>query len=262
MKYVWHFILMLIITWIVLALYSFSNTTIKIAGIELKKTGIKNFFKKDTARIDALAAYIKPYKRQELDTTKQNILLIGDSMLEKFGLAFKDYCDYNGHTLHIVIWYSAQSKWFGTTDTLKYFINKFKPSYIFLVLGANELFVPNIKDTRAEYVKRIVSMMQGIPFVWVGPPNWRKDTGINDLIRRYAGETRYFPTYKISMNNPRFTRYKDGAHPRPQGARLWMDSLAVWVMTKSRHPILLNKPPEYKTTKLPHGTVLLQPLKE
>ncbi len=262
MKPVWNFIGILLITWIVLAAYSFSDFTIKIAGIELKKAGIKEFILGDTTeKVYAMRAYTEPYHKQQIDTSKQRILLIGDSMLEKFRYAMRDYCDYNGHELYVVIWYSAQSKWYGESDTLRYFINKFKPTYIFLVLGANELFVRDIKTRRAKYVQKIVKTMEGIPFVWVGPPNWKKDSGINDLIARFAGPKRYFPTYKISLNNPYFTRYKDGAHPRPQAARLWMDSLAVWVMTQSAHPIKLYKPDKPGTTNLNKRTVILQPLK-
>lgn len=258
MKPLWRFIFILIITFGVLAAYSFSSKTLKIGNIELKKTNIKTFIMGDTTPQYAFKAIPVKIEVPQMDSTSQKILLIGDSMLEQLRWPVRDYCEYNGHQLNTVMWYSSQSKWFGQYDTLKHFINKYKPTYILLVLGANELFVSDIKTRRAGYVKKIISDMDTIPFIWVGPPNWKKDTGINDLILRYAKPGRYYPTYKISLNNPSFGRYNDGAHPLPSAANYWMDELANWIMTKSDYPIILEKPD--KKGSMSSNTVILQPL--
>lgn len=253
---------MLFITIALLILYSFSTKKINFFGIELKQTDWKYYIVKDTIPKSAMIAVnIDLSNKRELDTNKQKILLIGDSMLEQLRKAMFDYCQKNGHQLQCVIWYSSQSQWYGSTDTLHYFIKKYNPTYIFLVLGANELFVSNIKEKRAKFVKNIVQTLEknSVPFVWVGPPNWKEDTGINELILQYAGYDRYFATYKISLNNPNFKRFKDGAHPMQQSAYYWMDELAKWVKNFSRNPIILD-PPTVKTAKLP-PTDILQPLK-
>ncbi len=259
MKAIWGFISILIITFAVLIAYSFYPKTIKIGDIELKKTDLRTFIAGDTVPQEALMAVAPKDRTPKMDSSKQRILLIGDSMLEQLRWAMRDYCEYNGHELYTVMWYSSQTKWFGESDTLKYFINKFKPTYIVLVLGANELFVSDIKEKRAKYVKKIIKDMDTIPFVWVGPPNWKKDTGINDLISHYLSSGSYFPSYKISLNNPKFKRYKDGAHPLPSTAHYWMDEIAKWIMTESNHPILLNKPDKKGTMST--NTTILQPLK-
>ncbi len=259
MKAAWRFVFMLIITFIVLSAYSFYPKTIKIGGIELKKSGIRPFLVGDTTPTDAMIALNVKNKTPKMDSSKQRILLIGDSMLEQLRWAVRDYAQANGHKLYTVMWYSSQSKWFGESDTLKYYINKYQPTYIILVLGANELFVSDIKQKRGKFVRKIVADMGNIPFVWVGPPNWKKDTGINDLILRYATSGRYYPSYKISLNNPEFKRYKDGAHPLPATAKYWFDQVAIWIMNESDYPILLNKP-EAKGS-MSTNTVILQPLK-
>lgn len=259
MKAIWRFIFIIFITFAVLALYSFSPKTIKIGKIELKKTSIKTFIVGDTILPEAMIAEQVKTETPKMDSSKQVILLIGDSMLEQLRWAMRDYCEQNGHELYTIMWYSSQSKWFGEYDTLTYYIKKIKPTYVFLVLGANELFVSNIKIDRAKYVKKIVTDLGTIPFVWVGPPNWKKDTGINELIARYAKTGRYFPTINISLDKPNFKRYKDGAHPLPATAQYWMDELAVWVMQNSDHPIILNKP-DHKGT-MSTQTTILQPLK-
>ncbi len=250
---------MLLITFVVLGLYSFSSRTIKVGGVELKKTGIKTFIVGDTIPQYAMAPIAVIDEVPQIDSSSQRILLIGDSMLEQLRWAMRDYCEANGHELKTVMWYSAQSEWFGKYDTLKYYINQYKPTYIVLVLGANELFVGNIKTKRADYVKKIVNDMDTIPFIWVGPPNWKHDTGINDLILRYARPGRYYPSYKLSLDNPKFKRYKDGAHPLPSTAHYWMDEIAVWIMNESNYPILLDKPTEKGSMST--NTVILQPLR-
>lgn len=261
MRGLWSFIAILFITISLLLLYSFYRKTIKVLDIEIKKTDWKNYIIEDTTPKSAMVAVnVDLYRKRELDTNKQIILLIGDSMLEQLRKAMFDYCTENGHSLQCVIWYSSQSQWYGSSDTLHYFIKKYKPTYVFLVLGANELFVTNIKEKRAIYVKNIVQTLEknSLPFVWVGPPNWKQDTGINELILQYAGYDRYFATYKISLNNPNFKRFKDGAHPMQQSAYFWMDELAKWVVDFGRYPIKLN-PPTVKAAKLP-PTQILQPL--
>ncbi len=257
MKPIWGYIWILLITLAVLTLYSFAPRPIKVGKLEIKQTHFAQFIMGDTTRVDALVAADVKWKRPELDTSKQVILLAGDSMLEQLRYAMKDYCDYNGHELYAVMWYSATTKYYGESDTLEYFIKKFHPTYVILVLGANELFVPHIKERRAKYVKHILSQIDTLPYVWVGPPNWKKDSGINDLILSFVGRDHFFPSYKFTMS-PDFTRFKDGAHPTYESAYRWMDSVAVWIMTQSAHPIRLNKPP-YQRKKNPH-LVVLQPL--
>ncbi len=260
MKPVWGFIWMLIITLFLLTAYSFAPFTIHIGNVELKKTNFKQFIVGDTTKIPSLAAKDVNWKQRKPDTTSQNILFIGDSMLEKLRYPIYDYCRYNGHKLHVVIWYASKIEWFGTSDTLAYFIKKYKPTYVVIVLGANELIFKMTPMSAAPYMYHILNQLDTLPFVWIGPPNWRKDRGINAVIQYFVGYDRFFPTYKISLDNPRFTRTKDGAHPTYEAACMWMDSVAQWIMTQSRYPIKLEKPP-YRTKKNPPLTIL-QPLKE
>lgn len=255
MKPVWKLILLLVITFIIIALYSFSSETLKLGNIEIKKSGIKEFIVGDTVPVPILGIYKHGNIQQpEMDSTKQKILLIGDSMLEQLRWRCRDYVIHNGHEMKSVIWYSAQSKWYGKSDTLTYYINQYDPTYIILVLGANELFVSDIIKKRNKYAKRIVQQMDTIPYIWVGPPNWKDDTGINEMIVRNVGKRRYFPS-----KNLKYRRYADGAHPKPESAAMWMDSIAVWIMNKSAYPIVLDEPD--KKYKGSPNTTILQPWK-
>ena len=88
--------------------------------------------------------------------------------------------------------------------------------------------------------------------LWIGPPNWKDDTGINDLILHYTGSKRYFPSKDLS-----YERTKDGAHPKKASAFKWMDSIAVFLQNKAEKKILMS-PPDTFFNKIP-PTEILQP---
>ena len=159
----------------------------------------------------------------------------------------------NGNKMNIVIWYSSTSKVWGSSTKLKEYISRYKPDYILISLGANELFVKDIKTKRKDYVNNMLSQIGEIPYIWIGPPNWKDDTGINELI----GETVKKGTFFVS-NGMKFDRAKDGAHPTRSSAVLWMDSVARWIQKESIYPIKLEVPAE-RLGKCP--TVILQPAK-
>ncbi len=177
--------------------------------------------------------------RAPVDSTAKTILFIGDSMLEGLAPRLAAYCDKSGHKLIEVIWYSSSTLCWGETGRLTELINKFQPNYIFVCLGANELYVPDIKNARRPHLKKILAEIGDIPYVWIGPPNWDEDTGINDLL---AQEVRKGCFY-LSAND-HFERSRDGAHPTRESAHLWMDRVVKWIDANGAHPIRLNAPDE------------------
>ena len=190
-------------------------------------------------------------KHPRTDSTgKVHFLLIGDSMNEYLRIRLNDYCIANGYDMYCVIWYGATTKQYGTSDTIAYFIKKHEPTYVLLTIGSNELFVRDIIEKRTDYVKHIVKQLGRTPFVWVGPPNWKDDTGINEMIVTNVGESRYFESKKL-----KYDRYKDGAHPTRESASMWMDSIAVYLSRDAHSPIEMT-PPEQKYNKVPHTTIL------
>ena len=175
--------------------------------------------------------------RAPMDTTAKNILFIGDSMLEGLAPRLAAYCDKNGHTLVEVIWYSSSTLVWGKTGRLGELIEKYHPNYIFVCLGANELYVPDIKRARRPYLKKMLAEIGDIPYVWIGPPNWDKDTGINDLIAQEVDKGCFY----LSAND-HFDRSRDGAHPTRASAHQWMDRVVKWLDSSGAHPIRLEDP--------------------
>ena len=188
-----------------------------------------------------------------VDSTPQNILLMGESMVEGLAKPFANYCAANGHQFNSVCWYSSTTRHWVQTDTLEYFLNKFNPSYVFVTIGGNEQFLSNL-ESREQFIKQIIRRIGDRKLVWLGTPAWKKDTGINDLTRRIVGDDRYFDARNLNIK-----RKKDGAHPTPESSSLWMDSIAAWISSpRTRYPIVFS---HYSDTVKSMHLNILQPMK-
>ena len=173
------------------------------------------------------------------DTNPQTILFIGDSMLEGLARRFYEYAGRNGHDLHTVLWYSSTSERWAKTRTLDYYLQQVKPTYVVICLCSNELFVRDL-DQREEYIKTIISKIGNVPFVWISPPNWKDDTGINEIIIRHVGKERYFDSRHLELE-----RGKDHMHPTISAAAVWFDKVALWLSSdETAHPIVMEVPTE------------------
>lgn len=179
----------------------------------------------------------KEIKVHKPDLNKYRIMIFGDSMLEWLAKRLCDYTLENGYDLTSIIWYSSSTKLWATTDTLQYFLDRIQPDYVMLCLGGNELFVRDLSK-REKYIDTIVKRIGDRPFLWIGPPNWKKDTGINDLIRQRVGEGRFFDSRELELD-----RADDNMHPTRSAAALWMDTIASWLnSTQARHPLKMDRP--------------------
>lgn len=251
------FVGVLIFSITVLTIYSFSETNFSIFEIDIRKSEMRNlieikksFLFPDSVKSDfseledpllSNDVSIDTVASRQIDSSSQRILLAGDSMVEGLMYLLYDYCVENGHELFPVIWYSSSSKAFAQKNKLKEFINKYNATYVILVLGANELFVKDLNN-RDKYIIEILNQSQGVKLLWVGPPNWKNDTGINDLILKNLGSDRYYPS-----KNLKFDRISDGAHPTRKSSDMWAEKIADWIVQESKYPILFNKPEyEYK----------------
>lgn len=255
----------------VVVFYAFSvpKSELKIGDTEIKRSSFHStVFANDLAAKTKLKsssntpkAPAPPKKvdsgKVKMDTTKKTILFIGDSMVECLFPRMSAYAKKNGHTLYTVVWYSSTTEIYGTRTTLKDYINKYKPDYILFSLGGNELFIKDIRQKRQKYVNELIRQMGNIPFVWIGPPNWKDDTGINDMINESVPAGCFYLSYTPDQH---YNRKKDGAHPKADSSILWMDRICKWIMTESAHPIRLVAPPAGETAR-PDKLELLQPLR-
>ena len=244
-KHYWGLWTLLLAALLFFVLLSFKTDGFNIGGLEIKTASFVQRTKDRLAAPDTTVGGARETAgvrqdttwRAPMDTTAKNILFIGDSMLEGLAPRLANYCHKSGHTLIEVIWYSSSTKCWAETARLTELINKHHPDYIFVCLGANELYVPDIKNARKPFLKKILAEIGDIPYVWIGPPNWDKDTGINDLLAQNLKKGCFY----LSAND-HFDRSRDGAHPTRASAHRWMDRVVKWIAKQGAHPILLNHP--------------------
>jgi len=171
------------------------------------------------------------------DTTAQRILLIGDSMLEGIARRFSAWCEASGHELHTVIWYGSSTKSWAESGRLQHYMAETRPTLVVMCLGSNELFVKDAAR-RGDYVRQLAAACGQTPYVWIGPPNWKDDTGINAAIAGQTSAARFFESRRL-----RLERGKDHRHPTLAAAATWTDSVATWLASpRTAHPIRLVSP--------------------
>lgn len=188
----------------------------------------------------------KPIPVFTSDTTKHRIMIMGDSQCGGLCFPLNDYCVENGHRLIMsLVWNSATIMNYAYADTVNSLINKYKPTFIFLVLGLNEIEAKDLAN-RKKAADLLVKKLNGIPYAWIGPANWKEDYGINKVFRGAADSNSFFLTR--GMNLP---RGGDGRHPNNEGYRLWMDSIATWLSCQAKFKVALRKPSKRNPFKSP-----------
>ncbi len=233
---------------LVIYIYSCSDNPVKIGSLEIKQVlgnqdvdlliqeidkSKKQIAKKPIIKL-LLDSNGNPYLN---DTTKHRILLIGDSEIGGLRYAINDYCRENGHKIVLAVeWYSATTFNFGRSDTIDKIIEKYKPTYIFMVLGLNELYAKDLK-ARKIAANQLAEKLKGIPYTWIGPANWEEDFGLNKVYESSAEPGAYFMSKDLTLS-----RSRDGRHPDNKGYRLWFDSIASWVQTSAKYKIKMKVP--------------------
>lgn len=173
--------------------------------------------------------------KHEVDSLPQSILLIGDSMTLNLAYRLSQYASVSGHEFHAINWDSSNTKIWAQSDTLDYFIKEYDATFVFVSLGSNELYLMHPEGHR-KYVETILEKIGDLPYVWIGPPNWKEDAGINDMIESACKKGSFFRSAGMT-----FERKKDKVHPTRAASALWIDSIVRW-LPKSSHPIILEIP--------------------
>lgn len=224
---------------------------IVIGSYNLKKSPIaENLLARDDSDplvADSLAADSIKFSNTVVvtDSAPQSIFIFGDSMTFNLALRLAQYAKQNGHVINSVNWDSSNTKIWADNDTLRHCIERFKPTQIFISLGSNELYFKN-PESRLPYIKKILETIDTIPYVWIGPPNWKEDSGINDLLQRTCRPGSFFRSEGMS-----FKRKKDNIHPTRESSALWIDSIMRW-LPKSAHPFVAEVPSDSIGKVNPH----------
>lgn len=250
--------------WLILALslslvilYSFLDYEPEFLSWKPKKAPFKQMLveqklEEEAYDMEADSLLLAEQEKVLTDSTPQSILLIGDSMTLNIALRMNKYAQANGHRFKAVNWDSSNTKIWSESDTLNYFIREFKPTFVFISLGSNELYLKK-PDSRQPAVDRILAMIGDLPYVWIGPPNWKEDFGINDMIKSRCRPGSFFRSAGME-----FKRKKDNVHPTREASALWVDSIMRW-LPNSSHPFVANPPADSLKFK-PADVVFLKAL--
>lgn len=174
---------------------------------------------------------------EPVDTARQRVLIFGDSMSQLLALRLCDYTNANGHSLTCVTWNGSGTHQWAASDTLRFYMQRVRPTHVFVCLGSNELYSADMKGCRKR-AERILAKIGNVPTTWIGPPNWMEDKGINNMLQGFMGKRRFFMTKGMKLD-----RQEDGRHPTYAAAAKWMDSIVEWMNSgKAAHPFVMNKP--------------------
>jgi lysophospholipase L1-like esterase len=103
---------------------------------------------------------------------------------------------------------------------LKELVTKHNPDLVIINLGTNEVFVP-APQALAGRIDAIVKRIGPRACIWIGPPTWKPDTGIVNVIREHAAPCKFFDSSNLKLD-----RIVDGIHPSNEGGEQW--AAAFW----------------------------------
>ncbi|MFO0613342.1 MAG: hypothetical protein U0414_12175 [Polyangiaceae bacterium] len=166
----------------------------------------------------------------------EKVLVLGDSMVEVLSPSLNAYAVANGHELVPAIWYGSTTAAWARSPELPRLLREVDPTLVIVVLGASELTARDVA-THAPFIRAIEKRVGARDLVWVGPPNWRADSGINDLLEAELGADRFFRSEHLEL-----TRKRDGIHPDAAGGRAWTEALVEWLARSSRVHLELAPP--------------------
>ena len=171
------------------------------------------------------------------DSTHHRILLLGDSEAGGMKNILNDYCQSNGHKLVAAIeWYSATSVNFAKADTISKLIARYKPTYVFVMFGLNEVLARDAAYRKA-MAKLFQKRLRKVPYAWIGPTNWGQDFVVTDAFRAAADSAAFFSSKSLKL-----PKSSDGRHPSISGYRIWMANIANLLQTSARWKIKMLPP--------------------
>lgn len=172
------------------------------------------------------------------DSTKKfNIALIGDSQAGGLIRFLNDYCQENNYRFSFaIVWYSASIFNYAYADTIQHVLNKYKPDFLFVALGLNELWARDLERRKTATIK-FLNKINHIPYCFIGPANYMEDKGINNIYASCVDNGKFF--LSKDMNLP---KGNDGRHPSMAGYKIWMDSIANWMYRESIYHLKMAPP--------------------
>lgn len=238
--YLWLWLL-LALALVIIMLISFAANDITIAGWSLKKAPFAETLFKSEEKNDSISLLEAQAKAEaeskivKTDSTPQTIFIFGDSMTMHLAQRLAAYGKQNGHTVYAVNWDSSNTKTWAGCDTIQHFMREYKPTIVFIALGANELYLQK-PEIRLPEIKAIVEKIGNVPYIWIGPPSLKVDGGLNEVLEANLAPKSFFRSSGLEL-----ARKRDHIHPTKDASAVWIDSVMKW-LPNSCHPFIADFP--------------------
>ena len=122
------------------------------------------------------------------------------------------------------VWESASIMAFEQSDRVPMLMKRWNPDLVLITLGANDVFNDH-PEYMAKHIEGIVKKVGKRDCIWIGPPLWKQDKGLVEVIRDHAAPCRFYDSQHLVLQ-----RAGDGIHPTEKGGEVWAD--AFWPFFK------------------------------
>jgi hypothetical protein len=151
----------------------------------------------------------------------KTVLHVGDSMVGgNLGLTKALEQRFTGEGAKFVRDYKVSESVvsYDKSPKLKDLLAKHHPDIVILTLGTNDVFVP-YPASMAGNVRNIVGRIGARECYWMGPPTWKPDTGIVQVLRDNVAPCKFYDSSSLKLQ-----RAGDGIHPTDRGGAEWATS--------------------------------------
>jgi hypothetical protein len=122
------------------------------------------------------------------------------------------------------VWESASIPAFAESDRVQMLMKRWNPDLVLVTLGANDVFNDH-PEYMVKHIERIVKNVGKRDCVWIGPPLWKEDKGLVDVLREHVAPCRFYDSEHLVLQ-----RAGDGIHPTEKGGEVWAN--AFWPFFK------------------------------
>ena len=167
----------------------------------------------------------------------KTVLHVGDSMVGgNFGLTKALDARFTGEGAKFIRDYKVSESIvsYDKSPKLKDLIAKHRPDIVIITLGTNDVFVP-YPAAMIPNVKSIVSRVGARECYWMGPPTWKPDTGIVEVLRENVAPCKFYDASALQLQ-----RAGDGIHPTDRGGAEWATSFWTFFRPGAAAPMGLD----------------------
>jgi hypothetical protein len=153
--------------------------------------------------------------------TGRTVLHVGDSMVGgNFGLTKALEARFTGEGAKFIRDYKVSESIvsYDKSPKLKDLLAKHHPDIVIITLGTNDVFVP-YPVAMVGNVRNIVGRVGARECYWMGPPTWKPDTGIVQVLRDNVAPCKFYDSSSLKLQ-----RAGDGIHPTDRGGAEWATS--------------------------------------